>query len=339
MNKQHEKEQYNFDSINLVEFIYKWKKQLAILVFLSIIISIIISLLIDEKYKSTVILFPASSASVSESLLAEHSASTKDILKFGEEEETEQLLQILNSYEIRDYIVNKYDLIKHYEIENNSKFPLTKLHETFNDNVSFRRTEYMSVEIEVLDKIPGIAANIANDIALMIDSVMNRMRGKRARKALQIVKNEYKNLVNIHKATNDSLTILRKLGINDYESQSRAMNEALGIAIIDGNKTAVKAITEQLDILSKYGGAYVMLRDRHVYEVEKISKLETKLVESEVDARQVLSNIFIVNKAEVAEKKSYPIRWLIVVIFTIGAFIISLMALMIYDNILLKKKN
>ena len=337
MNNQRGKETYNFDSTNLLEFILKWKKQLIVLILLGVITSIIISFLIDEKFKSTVVLFPTSSASISESLLAEHSASTKDILKFGEEEEAEQLLQILYSYEIRDYIVNKYDLRNHYETEN-SDFPLTKLHKIFNDNVSFRRTEYMSVEIEVLDKDPVTAANMANDIALMIDSVMNRMRGERAQKALQIVRTEYENLVKVHNATNDSLTILRGFGINDYESQSRAMNEALGIAIINGKKVAIDAISKQLEILSKYGGAYVMLRDRHVYEVEKISKLETKLVEAEVDAGQILSNIFIVNKAEVAEKKSYPIRWLIVVIFTIGTFIISLMVLMIYDNVALKKK-
>ncbi len=337
MNNNQENEVYNFDSTSLVQFTYKWKKYILFFVILGIIVSTIVSFLIDEKFKSTVILFPASSASISESLLAEHSASTKDVLKFGEEEEAEQLLQILYSYEIRDYIVNKYNLRKHYETEN-SDFPLTKLHKTFNDNVSFKRTEYMSVEIEVLDKDPITAAHIANDIALMIDSVMNRMRGERAQKALQIVRTEYENLVKVHNATNDSLTILRGFGINDYESQSRAMNEALGIAIINGKKVAIDAISKQLEILSKYGGAYVMLRDRHVYEVEKISKLETKLVEAEVDAGQVLSNIFIVNKAEVAEKKSYPIRWLIVVISTIATFIMSLMLLMIYDNILLKKK-
>ncbi len=329
----------SFDSYNLIEFIVKWRKTLAILTFAGIVISSVVSLLIQEKYKSTVILFPTTNASVSESLLAEHSVSTKDILKFGEEEDAEQLLQVLNSYEIRDRIVKKFDLLNHYEIDTNSSYPLTKLHEMYDDNISFRRTEYMSIQIDVLDKDPKIAADIANTITDLIDSVINRMQKKRASEAYKIVKQQYENLKAEIKKNEDSLKVLQSMGIQDFESQSQALNEALGNALVKNNIRAQEEISKKLDLLNKYGGAYVTLRNLNIYEIEKLTKLETKLIEAEVDAKQELAHKFIVNKAEVAEKKTYPIRWLIVVGSTIATFILSLILLMIFGGVKKKRIN
>lgn len=326
-----------FNSYTLIEFIVRWKKPLAILTLSGAIISVIVSFMIQEKFKSTVILFPTTNASVSESLLSEHSVSTKDILKFGEEEDAEQLLQVLNSYEIRDRIIKKYDLFNHYEIDKNSSFPLTKLHNMYDDNISFRRTEYMSIQIDVLDKDPKIAADIANTITELIDSVINRMQKKRAFEAYKIVKNQYENLKAEIQRNEDSLKVLQGLGIQDYESQSQALNEALGNAYVKNNLSAQAEIQKKLDLLNKYGGSYVTIRNLNIYEIEKLTQIETKLVEAEVDAKQELSHKFIVNKGEVAEKKTYPIRWLIVTVSTIATFILSLMLLMIFEGIKKKK--
>jgi beta-lactamase regulating signal transducer with metallopeptidase domain len=41
----------------------------------------------------------------------------------------------------------------------------------------------------------------------------------------------------------------------------------------------------------------------------------------------------VVEKAYAPEKKSYPIRWLIVVVSTLAAFILTLMTIIIYQNI------
>ena len=58
-----------------------------------------------------------------------------------------------------------------------------------------------------------------------------------------------------------SLNKLMKLGVNDYESQSDRLNEALGKAILEGKTQAVKQLQDQLKILSTYGEAYMSLRD------------------------------------------------------------------------------
>ena len=114
--------QNTFNSVNLISLVYNWRKQLIIVGCASAIISIIASFLITPKYKSEVIMFPTQTSSISKALLNENNTGKEDILKFGEEEEAEQMLQILNSDYIRSRICNKYKLMKHYDIDAKDKF-------------------------------------------------------------------------------------------------------------------------------------------------------------------------------------------------------------------------
>jgi len=93
MNKQ-ATEKEDFNSLNLLYFIFKWRKQLVVLSIAAFAISSFVSLTIREKYKSTVILFPATTNSISKALLSENNFQKTDVLQFGEEEEAEQMLQI-----------------------------------------------------------------------------------------------------------------------------------------------------------------------------------------------------------------------------------------------------
>lgn len=331
---------YSFDSIDIISYVNKRKKPLAIITIIAIIISIIVSYSIIPRFKSTVILYPVSSSSISEALFSEHLAS-KDILKFGEEEEVEQLLQILHSNEIRGRIIEKYDLMEHYEIEPDSKYPKTQLYKQFKENISFTQTKFMAIEIDVLDTDPQMAADIANDIADLLDTTINIMQKVRAIKALKIVENEYFKLKEDINFLEDSLKKIRDKGIHDYESQSEVFNDAYATAIAEGRYKGAKLLEDKLKILAEYGGAYASLRNTLIYEEERLSKLKSKYVEAKVDAEQNLPNTFIVNKAIKAEKKSYPIKWLIVTISTISSFLLALLILIIFDKFppLAEKKN
>ena len=87
----------DFNSLNVLYFIFKWRRQLIVIGVAAIVISSIIALSIQEKYKSTVILFPATTNSISKALLSENPNIKEDVLQFGQEEECEQMLQLLNS--------------------------------------------------------------------------------------------------------------------------------------------------------------------------------------------------------------------------------------------------
>ena len=243
-----------------------------------------------------------------------------------------------NSDEIRDRVVIKYNLFEHYDIDPDSKFKYTQLYETFENNISFKRTEFMSIVIEVMDENPQMAADIANDISALIDSTMNRMQKERALQALKIVEDEYNSLKSQMEVLEDSLSKIRNFGVIDYESQAEVYNQAYANAILSGNTGKASKLKEKIDILADYGGAYVSIRDFLLYETEQLSLLKAKLAEAKVDANQNLSHKYIVNKAYKSEKKAYPKRSLIVIFSTFAAFIMTFVILIILDNIKQLKK-
>lgn len=328
----------DINSINLLEFIYKRRKELFFIGLIAAIVSAIASFIITPKFKSTVIMFPTQTSSISKALLAENSGKD-DILKFGEEEEAEQMLQILNSDQIKSKVCEKYNLLEHYNIDRTDQFKYTKLYDEFEENISFERTEFMSVKIEVLDKDPQIAADICNNISELLDSVKNGMQKQRAIAGLKIVERSYLSLKDEISQINDSLKKLRMLGINDYETQSQVFNEQYATAIAKNNLSGAKSLEDKLKILSTYGGSYVSLRELHEQQIKQLSLVKAKYEEAKVDAEQILTQKFIVNRAVKAEKKSYPIRWLIVVVSTSSALIFGFIVLLILQNFGFVKKK
>src|SRR3990172_12356127 len=111
-----DKESTSFDSTHLLLFIYKWRKTLFIITSVAAISSAVIALIIPNKYKSTVILYPTTTSSISKALLSDNPSAKNDILQFGEEEEAEQMIQVLTSDEIMWRVTDKYKLLSHYRI-------------------------------------------------------------------------------------------------------------------------------------------------------------------------------------------------------------------------------
>jgi uncharacterized protein involved in exopolysaccharide biosynthesis len=322
----------NINSTHLFAFFYKWRKTIIAVAVLAAISSVGVAWMIPEKFKSTVILFPAPSVSISKSLMSANASPNSDLLQFGEEDDMERMLQVLNSEEIRERIVSKYKLSEHYGIEKDNQFKRTLLRQQYDDNIQFKKTEFMSVKIEVLDRSPEMASNIANDIAALYDSTMTRMKRERAIDAFNIIKKEYGYFQKDMQIKEDSLHKLMQLGVNDYESQADRLNEALGKAIVEGKTAAATALAEKVKILSAYGTAYMSLRDNLYRMREQSNILKEKYDQAKVDAEQSLPEKFVVDRAFPAEKKSYPVRWIIVAVATLSALIITLLSIALLEN-------
>jgi len=316
-----------------MQVMYGYKKQLTIIGIVVVLVSAIFSgpYFITPLFESTVILYPTASNSISKVLLSDNFNNSKDILEFGEIEQTEQMLQILNSNQIRDRIINKYHLLEHYEIEPDAKYKMTELYDEYDNNFIFRRTEYMAVKITVYDRNPQLAANMANNVGELVDSTINQMQKKIAKKAYRIVQIEYNNLLSEISDKEDSLTVLREFGVHDYESQSEMFNRQLAIEMAKGDKSSIKRLEHKLEILARYGGPYVSLRDALEHDKKQLSKIKAKYEEAKVDATESLPHTFVINTAYKAEKKTYPIRWLIVVISTFASLFFAILIFSLFD--------
>jgi uncharacterized protein involved in exopolysaccharide biosynthesis len=222
--------------------------------------------------------------------------------------------------------------MERYHIEKNEKYPLTKLYKKYNDRITFRKTRYLSVEISVLDPDPQKSADIANEILGLVDTVANNMQYKRAKLIYEEVK---ANLNKLEREINhlvDSLSLLGKKGLVDYKSQSRALMEAYAKAMLDNKPKVVERLKLQIDTIAKYGPVYTSLMNYLQYQWEQLSLLRTKYIEAKANLELKIPYKYVVSKAEVPERKAYPIRWLIVLVSMISAFIITLFVLAFFDR-------
>ncbi|MGY8954153.1 MAG: hypothetical protein ACKVJP_12385 [Flavobacteriales bacterium] len=327
-----EKSSDQFDSTNLLVFLLKWKKPLIIVSISAAIISAAISLIIPEKFESTYVFFPAYSGSISKGIMTEDAGAKNDIVQFGEEEQAEQMLQILNSEWIRGKVVNKYGLYEHYELFEDIEYRDTKLVKMWEDNVSFKRTEFQSIEIRVLDTDAQMAADIANDVASLVDSAKNKMIHERAGQAFAVVEKEYFAMQVRMVLMDDTLKWLGEKGIANAEKQAEMLSSEYYKAIGRNDARASKALKDELDTLGKYGPFQDKLIDQREFELERLFLLRAKYEELKVDMNQNVSHKFTVNRAWPSEKKAYPIRWLIVVVSTMSAFIFGVLVIIGIEN-------
>ena len=305
---------YNFNSVDLL--IYIWKKRiiLAIVGLVAGITAIVISLTITPMFSSSVIMFPASGASVARGLMAQNYTGPQSVYGFGEEEQAEQLLQVLHSEPIRTRIIEKYNLMEHYEIDPEGKYPLTELLKQFRANINFRLTEYQSVEISVMDKDPEISASIANDISGLVDTVFSGMKKKRAINALELVEGEYREAENKLVAMEDSLN-------------------RISLQLASNIKTSGDASNNLLKAFSDYGVSYVSMIQQMRNEVGLVINMRYRYNEAKLEAQQNLPYKFVVEKAIPPEKKAYPNKSLIVIVSTFASLLFALIVLIIIDNV------
>lgn len=311
---------------NLLLFIWKKRKVILMGTVIAFAASIVISMLLTPKFKSTAIVFPAATSTVSFSEQRNAKAASMD---FGEEEQAEQLVQILASSRIRNRIVAKFDLMQHYNIDPEDPNKQYKLGKAYEDHIRFTRTRYGSIQIDVWDKDPEKAAIIANKIVDLIDTVKNEMVRERTLPAFEINKRK-KDMLEAEKRTLQAqLDSLSTMGVVPIEGRAN-LYQAYVESKNPEDRTFYK---ERIEINSKYGATYDGLQTQRDERIIKLTKFEDSYEQSESDANTNFNHKFVVEPAVIADKKDKPKRMIIVLLATIGAFVFMVFALLIRDRI------
>jgi len=326
------------NSGNLILDIYKWRNPLLFITLIASFFAAIgsSSWFITPKFKSNAVIYPTTTNSISQALLVEHNPYRKDVLEFGEELESERMIQILNSDEMKNTIIDEFALYTHYEIDSGAKYAKTSMNLAFDEHFSFKKTELMSINIQVLDKNSQMAADMSNRIVDLIDPVVSRVKKERAEQAFLILERRDRELSDRLFNIYDSLEVLRSYGVLDVSLQAERLTEYYAKALSNGNSSGAKALKKEFNKLATHGGAYFRLFEQLelVQEQLEVIRLEKENVRIELDAN--LTNRFVINRAFPADKKSYPIRWLIICMTGISSFVLTLLFLYLQNSVLLK---
>lgn len=312
----------NNERNNLIQFIWAQRKSLLVITGIVFVISTIVSLLITPLFLSTAIVFPAASSNVSFSDQRNVKAAAMD---FGEEEQAEQLVQILQSSRIRDKVVSKFNLLEHYEIAENDKNKYYKLNNEYISHFDFTRTRYGSIQIDVLDKDPELAAKMANSIVDLIDTVKNDMIRERTKPAFDINKRKLAQMLHDRDSVLNLLDSLSALGVVSMDIRSNLFQ-----ALVDSKNTTEKAdIQAKLRVNALFGAKYDALEHMRNEMIIKIEEFRVSYEQAESDANANFNHKFIVEKAVKADKKEKPKKMIIVLVSSFGGFIFGVLFLLI----------
>lgn len=319
------KTEYQFNTIEIIRLMVRYKWPIIIVTALAFIASIIFSgpSFITPKFESTVIFYPAKNNSVSGGILEDPTARDVDASEFGEEENAEQALQILNSSQLMERVVNRFHLMEHYKIDPNGSMPYTQLSNKIKGNIKFRRTEFLSIAISVMDEDPQMAAKIVNGISDIYDTVRTEIQRQVASKAYSIIENEY----------NAKIAEVNELQqqVNDISS-----GKNIDMATLTGAKkeTTAQAMDRQKE-MKKSGadvGTLIRLTESLSQQVEQMNHLKEKYRKAKADMEEYIPHKFLISPGFAAEKKAYPKRSIIVLLATFGTFFLSVLLLILFER-------
>ena len=319
------------NSSHLLRFIFDRRRTFILIGAAAAVLSSVAALLMEEQFKSTVIMFATPQHSIGEQFYEE--VKRNDLLEYGETEDAERLLQILNSDRIRSRIIEKYDLWSHYDIDRSEAGAQAMLGKEYNSNVDARLTRYGSIEVSVLDRESQRAADMANDIAFLADSVANRLRNDRAGDALGYARSSLEQVQQEITSMEDDLGKLYELGVYDFATQIEGLNEQYATAIAKGANANAEKIRRQMAEISHHANEFNKLTNliEAAYEREAILKKRFELMK--LDAETQMPSAFVVDYAAPADKKAKPIRWLIVVMSVASTLVFALLILLGAENL------
>jgi hypothetical protein len=301
-----------FSSKRIMDILVKWKYHLAVIAVAAIILSAFFSgpIFITPLFKSFAIMYPS------------------NVSPYSTENETEQMIQIFQSRDIRDSIIKKFDLAKHYGIDPNYEYYTSTMLWEWGQNVKVNKTPYEAVSIEVYDKDPVVACDMVN---AMIDQYNLKVRNLHKEKFYEVILN-FKGIWKMKRNDLDSLKaraeeLGTQYGLLDFPNQTKEVMRAyLGSGGF--NKKEAERLKKNLE---EKGGEMMLLAELMKSESEAYSQYKLDFDRAVQNYNRDYTYVNILNKPFPSDKKAYPIRWIIVVLSTLAALFIGIMVIGVID--------
>lgn len=326
--------QGNFSSFNLIRFIAKNWLVLTIVFFTAAGLAFVAASMIPPHFRSSVVIYAPSTNSVSKIILSEPTANERlDMKAYAAEQATEQMMELLDSREIKDILIKKYDLVNHYDIDTTSRYWQTKLYNSLQKNLIVKRTKYGAISITIEDRDKELACTIANDVVCLLDSFKHSIENERACASFAALTKQLDDIHKEQKRISDSLEIVMSHGVYDFKSQSERVMQQYAIAVAQGNAAAIQRLSAELEKLSEWGPKSAAL-----CEVQgNFSRYEALCREQILNAQMDMSNDiptqFVVEKAIISDKKCFPKKSIFMAVSAVSALAVAFIILLVIENL------
>lgn len=283
-----------FNLVEVVRTLLKWKWHIVTITVLGIIASVLLTIFVMKPYyQSFALVYPTNQSAADRSALFsnEGNAVVDGSSYYGTKHDANRILTIASSSLLVNYIIQEYNLVNHYENQN-KKYSYSDTYEEFMKNYSVYKTDKDAVRINLIDTDKELAATIVNDIVATI---------------------EYETSKPI-KANKEKLKV-------SFETNLKAKEKEL--------EAKAKALREM-----KSGSiAYDLARDEYNVVKDEYKDLKSLTAQYTMAAAQEMPGIEIIEKAHPAERKIKPVRSKIVIASTLFTFFFACLAALLMEQI------
>ena len=297
-----------FDNTPILKAIFKFKWHIIAITILAAALGAFFSgpNLITPKYKSEAVVYPNGRA------------------EFSDETFTEQMLQVMDSQEILDSVAEAFDLMQHYKIDNDYQFAKTALIGEYRDRVSISKTPYDAVKIKVLDEDPEIACAMVNEIIRLYNVKFSEIhKSKKWENVRMYEKNLARKYNFIDSLKRDLAQIANNGNMINYLYLSKGNSIAYFSEGENNNAEDIANAIALVELIASETAAYSEIKIEYEREIRQ--------------ADGDITYLNVVSKPFVAEKKSYPIRWIIVALCGISAFLLSVLSVITIETFYVKE--
>lgn len=216
----------------LIEFlsvITKYRKFISRFVVLATVATTIITLLMPKWYKSTASVFLAEKTDILGALegvssLAKAFSPAKALTSLTGNPETDRYLAILKSGTVLNAVIQKFDLVKVYDI---TSYPGEKTAKELLNNTEFKVEDEGNLTVTVYDKDPQRAADMANFFIEVLNNTNTELQVQNARSNRQFIEERYnKNLKDLAGAEDSLKAFQKKYGVIAMPEQTEASIKA-----------------------------------------------------------------------------------------------------------------
>ena len=295
----------NYNLVDALRVLLKWKWPIAGFVFITTVGAIVVTLMMDNYYESKAVFFPTNPNRTERQALFSKEGSEMGSDFFGSKNDVNRFLSIANSAPLVDFLVNYYNLAIHYEYDTaDTKFKRYKVTEEFKDNYSAIKTEHGAIEITIMDTDAQLAAEMVNMVLTFLDDYNKKNIQQSKKQVLAMFQQTLTEKQKEVDALTDTLAFLKR----EYSIQESGNPGEEGSTYLVTGTDPVK--TE----------VFKVLRSKQVNAIKDLNEVKSLYDQNLAASADEVSSIFVVEQAYPSEKKAKPKRSVIV----IGVFLIAI---------------
>lgn len=349
--------------------IYRWRKTIRNICALTFVGSVALTLTLHNYYKATTIFYPSSPQVANPELIFGTTGQATEY--FGSDRDLDRMAEIANSNEVVDFMLHRFNLYVHYDIDSTDREGPHDVREEFRELYSAQKNKNDAIELSIEDTDPKVAAQMANAARDKINEIGQRLIKENQGRLLAAFED------NIHRKTaelamlGDSLKRLQaKYNIFNVGAQGEQLSTLLAQAeseivrsqakleVLQGNPlipldtieyikanlraserqrqslTAANPKGDNLSIKSFNEGLPLVsvISDLHYQARKQLSYDKERYNQIKAAFNTDIPSLQVVEKAEPPLIKSRPRRSILVIVSVLAAFLFSVIGVLVADS-------